>query len=201
MQITNDPKAPFTVADVDGNEHQYTPYSLYEEMLCEAENLFGRRGTKYEFLGIEHHDKGPSIWFPDENRIEKFIIQLNFNIHDNSLCYQLAHETLHSLAPQRIEDTNNFEEGIAVYFSGYYIKKIMKLNWTPSIKHNYKEVFQRVKSLINSNSKSFRRLKRIRENNEGLSFSKLNDKQLRSVFPKAKRNDIRYLKEGFKGCD
>ncbi len=154
MQITNDPKAPFTVADVDGNEHQYTPYSLYEEMLCEAENLFGRRGTKYEFLGIEHHDKGPSIWFPDENRIEKFTIQLNLNKVGESICFQLAQETLHSLAPQRIEDTNNFEEGISIYFALHYLKKVMKLNWNPNMKSNYKEAYLRVKSLINNNNNS-----------------------------------------------
>ena len=196
MQITNDPKAPFTVADVDGNEHQYTSYSLYEEMLCEAENLFGHRGTKYEFLGIEHHDKGPSIWFPDENRIEKFIIQLNFNIHDNSLCYQLAQETLHSLAPQRIEDANNFEEGMSIYFALHYLKKVMKLNWNPNMKSNYKEAYLRVKSLINNNSKSIIRLKRLREQEEP-SFSKLDFKQLRRVFPKANLGDIRYLKNMF----
>lgn len=196
MQNTNDPNVPFTVPDVDGNEHQYIPYSLYEKMFCEAENLFGRRGTKYEFLGIEHYDEGPRIWFPDKNCIEKFTIQLNLNKVGESICFQLAQETLHSLAPQLKKDTNTFEEGMSIYFALHYLKKVMKLNWNLNMKSNYKEAYLRVKSLINNNSKSIIRLKRLREQEEP-SFSKLDFKQLRRVFPKANLGDIRYLKNMF----
>ena len=195
MQITNDPNALFTVPEVDGNQHQYTLYTLHDKMLCEAERLFGHRDAKYKCLSIVHYDKGPDIRFPDKNRLEEFIIRLDFSIH-NRLCYQLAHETLHSLAPQRKEDTTKFEEGIAVYFSIHYIKNIMKLDYDPCIEDepDYNRVYRKVKSLIDA--KSFKRLKMIREQEE-TSFSKLDDDQLERIFRKAKPKEIQDLKEIF----
>ena len=38
-------------------------------------------------------------------------------------CFQMAHETVHLLAPVRIEDATNLEEGVACYFSLVYMEK------------------------------------------------------------------------------
>ena len=37
-------------------------------------------------------------------------------------CYQMAHETVHLLAPSGGRNANNFEEGVACYFAAYYMK-------------------------------------------------------------------------------
>lgn len=195
MEITTDINAPFTVTDVNGNEHQHMANALYDAMLSQAEKLFGCRDTKYKFLGIRHRDDGPYIWFPNVNRLEEFDIRLCFNFGE-SICYQLAHETIHSLAPQIGGSGTKFEEGIAVYYSLYYIRNVMKLNWTPKNKPEYEEVYQRVKRLKNKNSNSFRTLKKIREEEE-LSFSKLNSSQLRRIFPRSTQDDRNTLRDKF----
>ena len=195
MEIIADINALFTVTDVNGNEYQHTANDLYEKMFSGAERIFGSRDTKYKFLGIDHGDDGPYIWFPNANRLEEFNIRLCFNFGE-SICYQLAHETIHSLFPQLLGNSTKFEEGIAVYYSLYYIHNIMKLNWKPIHKPNYKEVYQRIKRLKNKNSNSFRTLKKIREEEES-SFSKLDSSQLRRIFPKSTPDDIKSLMEKF----
>ena len=190
MQINTNVNAPFTVYNADGNE-QYTTNGLYETMFCEAERLFGRRDTKYKFLGIKYHDEGPDIYFPIPNQFQVFEIRLCPNFVD-SICYQLAQEILHSLVPQRKEDTTIFEEGLSIYFALHYIKKTMKLNWTPTNRSDYEEAYQSVKLLKNRNSSSFRMLKKIREQEES-SFSKLNASQLRRIFPNSTPDDRKTL--------
>ena len=199
METTTDINTPFKVTDVNGNEQQHTVNELYEKMLSEAERLFGRRDMKYEYRGIAHYDQGPDIDFPIPNNLEVFTIRLCFN-YGASICYQLAHETIHSLAPQLKKNTTKFEEGIAVYYSLYYIHNIMKLNWTPGFEDkeaDYKEVYQKVKRLKNKNSSSFRMLKTIREQEEP-SFSKLKSSQLRRIFPRSTQDDRNILMKVFR---
>ena len=195
MEITTDINAPFTVTDVNGNEYQHTVNDLYKKMLCEAERLFGHRDPNYKFLDIVHYDTGPDINFPIPNNLEVFTIRLCFNF-GASICFQLAHETIHSLAPQLKKNTTKFEEGIAVYYSHYYIHNIMKLKWVPKNEPKYEEPYQRVKRLKNRNSSSFRTLNKIREQEES-SFSKLDSSQLRRIFPNSTPDDISCLMDKF----
>lgn len=202
MQIDRDINAPFIVTNIEGNQQQYTINYLYEEMLCEAEKLFGSRNTNYKYLGIEHHDKGPRIWSPIENKLDEFTIRLNFKINNYSLCYQLAHETVHSLAPLRDIETNKFEEGIAVYFSELYVFKTLKLKWDERVMdYEYQEAFELVKPFIKKHKKWRRRIKAIRNQEKGLAFSHFNSTKLKRVFPSLMQSDIFKLKKIFKEAD
>ena len=101
--------------------YTFTIVSQLGPMLHEAERSFGQRNKDYTILGIELADiKQPQIWFPGDCR--HIIIQLTedcINDMDKAL-FQLAHETIHCLEPNKYGSTTVLEEGLATYFSMNY---------------------------------------------------------------------------------
>src|SRR5687768_7876201 len=92
-----------------------TPLAL--KLLERAEELYGERDTAFDFLGVNVDPDGPQI---------SFIMQITGTwIGIDPTClrlpdkarYQIAHEVVHLLAPNRHPPTIMLEEGLAVHFS------------------------------------------------------------------------------------
>jgi hypothetical protein len=84
--------------------------------LDKAEALFGPRNTSFTLLGIEFHNGPNRVIYPNGKQI---IIQLTKEAHGNHdrALFQLAHETVHVLAPVDVGTSTVLEEGLATYFS------------------------------------------------------------------------------------
>ena len=177
----------------------WTLASRLSDMLYLAEDLFGPRDPSYTPLGIEFVSDGPKVWFPgkpEENR-NHIIIRLNLNAVTDTLraCYQLAHESVHLLTPVR-GNTNYLEEGVATYFSTYYMEKKMNQPpgyWKPTDKEqSYKEALEKVSPLFNKDEYWIRKLR-----SEQPEFTKITEEQISSVLPDLLTGDIKFLLSEF----
>ena len=118
----------------NGRCYTWTLVSRLSNMLHMAEELFGPRDLSYTILGIEFGPDNPRLWYPGNRR--HIIIQLGLSAARNmsQACYQMAHETVHLLAPSGGQNANNFEEGVACYFAAYYMKgQLNEPYWSPGI--------------------------------------------------------------------
>ncbi len=86
----------------DGKDHTRTLAYQLSKMLHMVEELFGPRDYSYTILGIEFASDGPQIWYPRNHR---HII----NSQLPKAYYQMAHETIHLLAPTRLCDVTVFD--------------------------------------------------------------------------------------------
>lgn len=99
------------------------------KMLDMAEGLFGPRECWRSIEGIEFWQNDPQIYFPNGYSSREIIIRLRSTSCFNAACYEIAHETVHLLAPIRIENVTNLEEGIACYFATHYMKERLGQDW------------------------------------------------------------------------
>ena len=86
--------------------------------LEKAEALFGPRDKSFTLLGTEFYDGPNRVIYPNTNH-DQIVIQLSKEArgnHDQAL-FQLAHETVHVLAPVDVGTSTVLEEGLATYFS------------------------------------------------------------------------------------
>lgn len=160
----------------DGGYNWTLPYRLCD-MLQMAEKLFGPRDTSYTILHIEPGHEIPKIWFPNGYHQKQIIIHLATDPTHNMFkaCYQLAHETVHLLAPVE-GNANNLEEGVATYFAGLYLKKKMNATWEPGEK-SYEEVLEKVSPLFEKDVNCIRKIRKDQK------FSKISKDRIRSAFP------------------
>ena len=176
----------------DGSGYTWTLASLLGDMLYMAEKLFGPRDQSYTILGIEFEADGPQIWYPkDCNHI---VIQLDtaaaMDIH--WACYQLAHETIHLLAPTGGQNANNFEEGLACYFAAYYMEKQLNAsNWQPNLP-SYKLALELVTPLLNEDIHCVRRLREKQP-----SFLKMSKEVISAEFPNLTSDKVDFLIKKF----
>lgn len=93
-----------------------------------AEEFFGGRDKNFTILGIEFNETGPRIWYPKNNG--NIVIQLTPDALNSEAIalYQLAHESVHLLSPSRGAHANVLEEGVAVWFSWWYVKKVLGID-------------------------------------------------------------------------
>jgi len=96
------------------------------EMLSEAEQKYGPRDLSYTILGVEFAGASPMIWYPGD--CKHIVIQLSVDTLSDlpRACYQLAHESIHLLAPTGKRDANNLEEGLATLFGENYATRWFK---------------------------------------------------------------------------
>lgn len=176
----------------EGGYNWTLPYRLCD-MLHMAKDLFGPRDTSYTVLHIEPGHKMPQIWFPSEEYPKHIIIRLTTDPAENmsKACYQLAHETVHLLAPVR-GNANNLEEGVATYFAGHYMNvRMNQPAWGPGEK-SYEEVLEKVSPLFERNVKC---ISKIRKNQKFLKISK---DRIRQAFPNPPaREELNWLFEEF----
>lgn len=108
--------------------YTWTLTSRLGDMLMYAEEMFGTRNKSFTILGIEFNDSGPRVWYPKNNG--NIVIQLTpeaLNSETIAL-YQLAHECVHLLSPSGSANANVLEEGVAVYFSWWYLRKVLGID-------------------------------------------------------------------------
>ena len=168
--------------------YTWTLASRLGDMLHTAEELFGPRDYSYTLLGIEFVSDNPRIWYPRDRR--HIIIQLDLSAAANmsQACYQMAHETVHLLAPSGGQNANNFEEGVACYFAAYYMKvKLNEPTWRPTLP-SYKRALEIIKPRLDEDIYCIRRLRK-----NHLSFQDINKEDISKEFPKLKSEDIDFL--------
>ena len=107
------------------NGFTWTLASRLGDMLTSAEEMFGPRNKDFTILGIEFCESGPRIWYPKSKK--NIVIQLSYSAKTSEALalYQLAHESIHLLSPSGSMMANVLEEGLAVYFSWWYIEKAL----------------------------------------------------------------------------
>ena len=98
-------------------------------MLDMAQGLFGPRESWRKIEGIMFWRNDPEIFFPKGYSSPEIIIRLGSTSDFNAACYQLAHETVHLLAPVRRGEAINLEEGVACYFATDYMKERLSVEW------------------------------------------------------------------------
>lgn len=176
------------VTECHDNGYTWTLASRLGDMLYIAEELFGPRDSSYTVLGIEFVSDNPRIWYPGDRK--HIIIQLDLSAATNMLqaCYQMAHETVHLLAPTGGKNATNFEEGVACYFAAYYMKnKLNAPNWRPNLP-SYKRVLRRVTPILNADLDC---VCRIRSHQP--SFSRIRREDIRAELPNLTPDDVGFL--------
>ena len=185
-----------TTEKLSHREYKWTLTSRLGQMLQDAECSFGPRDCSYTLLGIEFIENGPQIRYRDNCR--QHIIQLSFSAAEDmsQVCYQLAHETIHLLAPTGGKNATNLEEGVACYFAQDYMEKELnepKCKWKPGAdEEEYTKALKAVKPLIKENPDSIRKLRKIQP-----SFADMKPENIKEVFPKLKQEEINFLLEKF----
>ena len=179
----------------------YTLASRLSDMLYLAEDLFGPRDLSYTPLGIEFIPDGPKTWYVGETQQNRkhIIIRLGLEAATNmaEACYQLAHESVHLLAPEGVRTkkgkTNNLEEGVATYYAAHYMEVEMGMNcyWNSGLQ-SYKEVLDKVLPLFDKHRYCIRKLR-----SEQPEFTEMTEKQIRRAFPDLSAEDVKFLLSKF----
>ena len=184
---------PLVTQDLpEGNGYTWTLASLLGNMLYIAEELFGQRDHSYTILGIEIGPDVPKIWYPGNRK--DILIQLDSSAATNMFeaCYQMAHETVHLLAPTGKQNANNFEEGVACYFADLYMKEALKNPYPPPSLPSYRRAFELVKPLLDTDRYCIRKLR-----DQQPSFSKITREQISTTFPALTPKDVSFLIKKF----
>ena len=172
----------------DGNGYTWTLASRLSDMLHMAEELFGPRDPSYTILGIEFVSDNSRIWYPGNRG--HIVIQLDPSAATNILqaCYQMAHETVHLLSPSGGQNGTNFEEGVACYFAGYYMKNgcftgyymknaMHEPSWQPTLP-SYKRALELITPRLDEDRYCVRRLRAQQP-----SFPKIGREKISAEFP------------------
>ncbi|HRJ69806.1 MAG TPA: hypothetical protein PK812_09365 [Beijerinckiaceae bacterium] len=130
---------------------------LAMQLLALAEQRFGPRVPGWTFLGVFFDSDGPSIVFPTRARNE-LEMRVTFSCRNNAdlAGFQIGHEVIHMLAPDRNPPASMLEEGIATLFSlegpsflspTYRTWSIHYLATHPQV-HHYNEALGLVRELL-----------------------------------------------------
>ena len=87
------------------------------KFLREAEQEYGPRDTSWKILGIEFGGDIPQLWFPGNCRHISIKLADVARLNPIVAQFELAHETVHLLAPTGTGIANNLEEGVATIFA------------------------------------------------------------------------------------
>jgi hypothetical protein len=112
-------RAEYSVTDLLINSDAFSSLTRQLGTLLErAETLFGPRDKAFTLLGIEFHAGPNRLSYPNAGR-DQIIVELSMEATRNrdQALFQLAHETVHILAPVNVGATTVLEEGLATYFS------------------------------------------------------------------------------------
>jgi hypothetical protein len=172
--------------------YAWTLASRLGDMLRLAKEMFGPRNLDYTLLGIEFINGIPQVWYPGD--CKDIVIQLDLQALGSMsyACYQLAHEAVHLLSPNGGGCTNNFEEGLATYFAGFYMREEMQEpSWHPTEK-SYKKAVAAIEPFLLSVPDGVRKLREEEPN-----IYLFTADQLRRMFPKMSLEDSQFLAEKF----
>ncbi len=97
--------------------YTYTLTTLLGVFLREAESRYGPRDRAWTPLGIEFYGDIPHLWFPGNCGNVSIMLTDTARLDQRQAIFQLAHETVHLLAPTGGAHASVFEEGLATLFS------------------------------------------------------------------------------------
>ena len=111
----------------DRTGYTWTLTSFLGELLEQAQGAFGARQLEWTILGIEFSGAIPQVWYPKNKRYVSIMLTDNAKSDPDRAIFQLAHEVVHTLAPNGGGATNVLEEGLATIFqhhvcNRYFIK-------------------------------------------------------------------------------
>lgn len=131
------------------NEYEYSwsITSRLSDMLSIAEDYLGERNKEYSIIGIEiENTEQPYIWYPDNSKHVIIRIAENCINNMNEAIFEVAHECIHCLCPNKDKCTTILEEGLATWFSVYYTKS-NNINIHPQ-EQNYQDACNLVSQLL-----------------------------------------------------
>jgi hypothetical protein len=165
--------------------YTWTVTSRLGDTLKMAQELLGPRDKSYTILGIEFITQGPpSVWYPGNRK--DIIIQLTTKASCDMrrALFQLAHETVHILSPTGGPyRATILEEGLATYFSLYYLEKIhipVQRDYIDNPK--YQSAYDDIVSLTKEYPDALEKIKNIRKDQPFISG--ITYEQLKQTFPK-----------------
>lgn len=108
-------------------------------------------------------------------------------------CFQMAHETVHLLAPSGGQNANNLEEGVACYFSLFYMELYYKEKNRKEPKwyyteESYKRALKFVLPRLNEDIYCIRRLRERKP-----SFRDISQEEIQTEFPELGEEDVCFL--------
>ena len=175
------------------------------KMLDMAQGFFGPRESWRSIEGIMFWRNDPEIFFPKGYSSRKIIIRLGSTTYFNAACYELAHETVHLLAPIRLGAGTNLEEGVACYFATYYMKERFCQDWRikePGSDANsrdrerycaYRRALDSVSPHLDRNRSGLLKLR-----TPWRRFCDIKAEQLRGAFPDLNLSDAEFLASPFR---
>ena len=190
--------AEVIVDDTDGNDSKYAQQLRRHlaNMLELAEDLFGRRDRWYRCVGIEFHDANPQLRYlsrPNGDGVN-IIIRLSQSAAKNmsQTCFEMAHETVHLLAPTGSQNATNLQEGVACFFSMYYMKTILNEPKWCYTKESQRRVLELVTPQLEENRYCIKELRRRQR-----WFQRMRKEDIREVIPKLTEEDVCFLTSEF----
>lgn len=98
--------------------YHYTLTTSLGNFLWELQRKFGPRDMTYTPLGIEFAPDGPMIWYPiPESKHLSIVLSDNARRDWKRALWQLAHESVHVLAPTGQRNSLVVEEGLASLYA------------------------------------------------------------------------------------
>jgi hypothetical protein len=119
MKLSPEPSLGFSTSFMPGVVNGYHPTltTLLGHFLWILEQRYGPRDRRHTILGIEFSKNEPQIWFPGNRSHVAIQLGDEARLNPKQAVFQLAHETVHLLAPARAYQTLAVEEGLATLFS------------------------------------------------------------------------------------
>lgn len=134
---------------------------LFGDMILKAEGMFGKRDHTYTLLGIEIYEgENPCLTRFDNTPIILIQITKECEFNMNQAVFQVSHEVIHCLSPVNFGVASVLEEGLATYFSFYYLQSI-NISWNCDIPANYDSAYLLVLQLLSIDDKIILKLREL----------------------------------------
>ncbi len=143
--------------------YTWTMTSRLGHMLADAERMYGERDKRWTILGVEmcmDENQPPQNWYPGFPARTNIVIQIVPAQDEKSACYQLAHEVVHTLAPQVGTPANVLEEGVAVWFARRYVKENFNFNMDAG-RPSYDDACKLVDRMLSRDEQAIRKLRSV----------------------------------------
>lgn len=140
--------------------YTWTLVTRLGDMLHQATSLYGPRDMSWTILGVEFGLDIPQIWYPGSRK--DVVVQLGRRALNDTAqaCYQLAHESIHLLAPSGSSPAPTLEEGLATVFSEDYVNANFGVIYTPETP-SYQAAASLVRHLLSADPKAIKKLREV----------------------------------------
>lgn len=170
--------------------YRWTLTSRLGQALDMAEDLFGPRDRSATLLGIDFTtDPQPSHWYPGGAGPGKNIIVLltaGAAADEDRALYQLAHESFHLLSTNLFGTATNLEEGLATWYSLWYMARIGRPLPADYIDlPKYRHAYDNVQALARLYPDMPASIKRYRAQSPPRAASAMSYEEFRAIFPDA----------------